>query len=665
MKEKKTAEGAAAAPKRAGRRRRPVRQRTPGGAKPLIGELAVASGLTLPEVIATALDRQRHWGTSLGRVMVSTGAARLVDMARLYAAQHGIPFVNLLADPRDRALRRAEEIDFYLRTQCLPWRRHGAETIYVAADPPTARAAIAQHEGRPQPVFVTSPRDIDRTIMNEFGDALNERAIFDLARQMPESSAATPVTRRQAIVLAGLAILALAAFVAAPTAALVALNVVLGLCFFAVAALRYTSIFVGMMAQPTAEERAYQSRGAPPDDALPVYTVMVPLYDEARVLPIIARALQDLDYPASKLDIKLVFEASDVTTWEAAKALKLPDHFDFIRVPTSLPRTKPKACNFALPFARGELLVIYDAEDLPEPLQLKKAVAAFALGDERLACVQAQLNYYNWNENWLTRQFAIEYAAFFDLLLPTLVRLGLPIPLGGTSTHFRIDALRAVGAWDPNNVTEDADLGQRFALMGYRCGIIRSTTQEEANCRLNNWVRQRSRWVKGWMQTYLVRMRHPVRLYRALGFRGFVGFQIVMGGFSLSNLLHPMFYASMALALILAGGPGGFQHGTALAFFNAAVLVSGYSFSIAAGMAAVASRGLAPLFVQTLMMPAYWLLISVAAYKAIWQLATRPFHWEKTDHGLSRMMAVQLARLQTSPNPVEIPHGNSSSGGPH
>lgn len=578
--------------------------------------------------------------------MVSIGAARLVDMARLHSAQHGIPFVNLLTDPRDAALRKVEAMDFYLREQCLPWRRHGAETIYVATDPATAREAIARHEGRPQPVFVTSPRDIDRTLLSEFGDALSERAILSLARQMPESSAATPVTRRQGIVLAGLALLILAAFIVAPTATFVTLNIAFGLCFLAIAALRYTSIFVGLLAQPTAEERAYDLHGAPTDTELPVYTVMVPLFDEARVLPIIARALEELDYPASKLDIKLIFEESDIETWEAAKALKLPDRFDFIRVPTSMPRTKPKACNFALPFARGELLVIYDAEDMPEPQQLKRAAAAFALGDAKLACVQAQLNYYNWNENWLTRQFAIEYAAFFDLLLPALVRLNLPIPLGGTSTHFRTSALREAGAWDPNNVTEDADLGQRFALKGYRCGIIRSTTQEEANCQLNNWVRQRSRWVKGWMQTYLVRMRHPIRLYRALGFRGFLGFQLVIGGFSLSNLLHPVFYVTTAVALILTGTPIGFQHGTALALFNIVILIAGYSFAIAAGLVAVAGRGLAPLFTQTLMMPAYWLLISIAAYKALLQLATKPFHWEKTEHGLSRMMADQLTRLR-------------------
>jgi cellulose synthase/poly-beta-1,6-N-acetylglucosamine synthase-like glycosyltransferase len=580
--------------------------------------------------------------------MVSTGVARHIDMARLYAAQQGIPFVNLLTDPPDVTLQQAAKLDFYLREQCLPWRRLGLETIYVAADPAAAREAIAQHEGRPQPVFVTSPHDINRTIVNEFGDALSERAIFDLARRMPESSAVKPVTRPQAIVLTGIALLATAAFASMPGSALVALNIAFGLCFSAIAILRYTSIFVGLMARPADEERAYERYGAPCDADLPLYTVMVPLFDEARVLPIVTRALQNLDYPSSKLDIKIVFEESDIETWEAAKALKLPDHFEFVRVPTSWPRTKPKACNFALPFARGELLVIYDAEDMPEPQQLKKAVAAFSSGDETLACVQAQLNYYNWNENWMTRQFAIEYAAFFDLMLPTLSRLGMPMPLGGTSTHFRIQALREAGAWDPNNVTEDADLGQRFAVMGYRCGIIRSTTQEEANCRLNNWIRQRSRWAKGWMQTYLVRMRHPVQLYRALGLRGFIGFQIVIGGSSLSNLLHPVFYVTMALALFLAGSPTGFQHGTALALFNVIVLVSGYSSAIAAGMAAVHVRGLAPLFLQTLTMPAYWLLVSIATYKAIWQLITRPFHWEKTDHGLSRMMVDQLARLQPS-----------------
>jgi len=614
--------------------------------------MAVEAGLVLPEKLTVALERQRDWGGPIGRVLVSTGALRLIDLARLYSTQRGLPFVNLLTEPRDRSLAQPAALDFYLRESCLPWRRRAGETIYVAGHPDKARAAIADYEGRVRPVFVASPRDITRVVTRDFANELTERAIFDLQRRMPESSAALRLSRNQSVWLIAGTILLLAALVMAPATVFAVANIAIGLVFLSVAALRYVSIFVGLLSPPTAEELAYENSGAPPDAELPVYTVMVPLFREARVLPILARALQELDYPASKLDIKLIFEESDSETLEAAKTLKLPDHFEFIVVPSSLPQTKPKACNFALPFAKGRFLVIYDAEDSPEPKQLKKAVAAFELGDEKLACVQAQLNYYNWNENWLTRQFAVEYASFFDLLLPTMVRLGLPIPLGGTSTHFRTDALREAGAWDPNNVTEDADLGIRFALQGYRCGIILSTTQEEANCSLPNWIRQRSRWIKGWLQTYLVRMRHPVRLYRALGFKGFLGFQVLIGGFTLSNLVHPLFYGAMLLALATTGMPANFGSNAGLALFNLLVLVSGYSLAIAAGMAAVLARGLPLLFAQAFMMPAYWVLISISAYKALWQLITRPFHWEKTEHGISSMLPGQLAG-----NPAEKPPG--------
>ncbi|MDO9127316.1 MAG: glycosyltransferase family 2 protein [Parvibaculum sp.] len=604
--------------------------------------MAVAEGLMAPDALAPALEQQGRWGGPLGAILVSIGAMRVADVARLYGRQRGLPYVDMLAEPHDTALVKSERLDFYLRELCMPWRRRAGETIYVAANPDASREAIAGHEGRRLPVFVTSPRDISRTVTREFGEALTDRAIFDLRRQMPESSAAHRLSRPQGIFLAALALFLLAGFLTVPGQLLTVANVMLGIVFLAIAGLRYLSIFIGLMAPPTAEELAHANYGVPADKDLPVYTVMVPLFREARVLPVLAAALRALDYPASKLDIKLIFEESDRETHEAAKALKLPDHFEFIVVPTSFPRTKPKACNFALPFARGEFLVIYDAEDTPDPGQLKKAVAAFRLGDDNLACVQAQLNYYNWNENWLTRQFAIEYAAFFDLLLPTMARLQLPIPLGGTSTHFRTELLRKAGAWDPNNVTEDADLGMRFALHGYRCGIIRSTTEEEANCSLPNWIRQRSRWIKGWMQTYLVRMRHPIRLYRALGLRGFVGFQVLVGGSTLSSLIHPFLYIAIAVSLARNGMTADFGGISGLTFFHLLVLVSGYSLAICAGLAAVSARGLPQLFAHTWMMPAYWLLISAAAYKALWQLLTRPFHWEKTNHGISRMMESRL-----------------------
>ena len=191
--------------------------------------------------------------------------------------------------------------------------------------------------------------------------------------------------------------------------------------------------------------------------------------------------LSQLDYPKSKLDILILLEEDDAETIAAAKAAQPPGNVRFVIVPDQIPKTKPKALNVGLYFARGDYLVIYDAEDQPDPDQLKKAVIAFRDGPKNLACVQSALNYYNAHENALTRMFTLEYSYWFDYLLPGLHRLGLPIPLGGTSNHFRTEVLRSLGAWDPFNVTEDADLGVRASVRGYSVGIINSTTYEEAS----------------------------------------------------------------------------------------------------------------------------------------------------------------------------------------
>jgi cellulose synthase/poly-beta-1,6-N-acetylglucosamine synthase-like glycosyltransferase len=613
---------------------------------PLIGELAVEAGIVGRDTVQSLLALQRRWGTRLGDIMVSTGEARPAEVARLVAVQSGVRCVDLKLEPADPTLQREYDLDFYIAERCMPWRWINRETVYVAADPERARKAIAEREGLPCRVLVASALDIDRALRARFQQPLSDRARFDLASAFPESSASRRLTPTQTWLFIVASTLMLLSYWQASANTVFALNLFLGLSFLSIGAIRGLSIFVGLVARPTAEELAFANEPQGTDAELPVYTVLVPLFREAEVLPILADALKRIDYPASKLDIKLVFEETDEETFKAAKALRLPGNFDFIRVPYSLPLTKPKACNYALPFARGEFLVVYDAEDLPEPDQLRRAVAAFRLGDEKLACVQAQLNYYNWFENWLTRQFALEYSSFFDLMLPMLAKFRLPIPLGGTSTHFRTRCLREAGAWDPFNVTEDADLGMRFALRGLRTGIIRSTTYEEANCRLDNWFRQRSRWVKGWMQTYLVCMRQPVRLYRALGLRGFLSFQILIGGSSLSSLVHPLFYLSAARTMAdtaMLAEPG---RGATLFFFNVFVLVVGYGITITAGMAAVTMRGLKPLILHALMMPAYWVLISLGAYKAMFQLVRRPFHWEKTNHGISRLTKSHLARIR-------------------
>jgi len=625
----------------------PAFHRPPSNARrPLLGSLAVKYGFIAQDTLKELLALQAKSKARLGDIMVSSGHLRITDLTRLLSEQAGVEYIDLLVDPVDVTLTRTADVEFYIAQTCLPWRRINNETVYVAADPTRARHAIEEREGRPCIILFASPRNIHQTIREHFYLDLSEKARFDLARQQPESSAQFRFSNLQLWNFLALAIGIAGFFWLAPSHTAATLNVFFGMCFLSICLLKGMSVFIGRRHDAGADA---ENKRRIDDAELPLYTIIVPLFREAAVLPILADALCKLDYPAAKLQILFAFEDADIETYEAAKALRLPEHIEFIRAPYSFPLTKPKACNYALSFARGEYLVVYDAEDLPDADQLKKAIAAFQNGGERLACVQAHLTYYNCFENWITRQFTLEYATLFDLILPMLERLKLPIPLGGTSTHFRTKVLREVGAWDPFNVTEDADLGMRLAMLGWRTGVIQSTTFEEANCRLNNWMRQRSRWIKGWMQTYFVRMRHPVRLYRSLGLKGFLGFQIIIGGFPLSNLIHPVFYVSIIVAALMqpvGSGTRWFEQigqFTFLTSFNILVLVSGYSLSILASMAAAANRGLRPLILSSLTMPAYWLLISTGAYRALYQFFSKPFHWEKTDHGLSRLWAKKRA----------------------
>ena len=251
-------------------------------------------------------------------------------------------------------------------------------------------------------------------------------------------------------------------------------------------------------------------------------------------------AIEALDYPADKLDVIIAVEADCHDTRAAITARKHRIPVTVIPVSPGEPRTKPKALSVALPLARGTYTVIYDAEDRPEPNQLRMAVHAFRSAGNELACVQARLHM-DTNTSWHARYFTAEYAGHFDFFLPRLAAFGLPLPLGGSSNHFLTKTLRDVGGWDPYNVTEDADLGMRLARFGYRCGVIDSTTYEEAPANIRRWLAQRSRWFKGWMQTWLVHMRHPLQLFQDLGFGGFVTFQAIVGGNALVALAHPAF----------------------------------------------------------------------------------------------------------------------------
>jgi glycosyltransferase XagB len=385
------------------------------------------------------------------------------------------------------------------------------------------------------------------------------------------------------------------------------------------------------------------------DRDLPVYTILVPVYRETNVFPILVGAIDAIDYPKPKLDVKILLEEDDHETIAVAMQSQLPSHFSLVVVPHGKPKGKPKACNYGLLQARGEYVVIFDAEDIPEPDQLRKSLLAFRQGGDRLACVQAKLNYFNRNQNLLTRWFTSEYSMWFDLLLPGLDATGIPIPLGGTSNHFRTDVLRQLGAWDPYNVTEDADLGVRLHKDGWATTVIESTTFEEANSDVYNWVRQRSRWVKGYIQTYLVHMRNPYKLWRELGPRAFVGFQLMVGGTFLALLLNPVFWALSAVVLLTRDQVIQSIFPPITIYLGVMAFCLGNFAFLYLSIAGCIRRGYFSLAKYALLTPLYWVLMSVAAWKGFLQLFYAPSYWEKTQHGLAATRVPVVAHLIAAP----------------
>lgn len=614
-----------------------------------IGDLLVERRyLTLAQLDET-MEKAENWKVRLTDVLLASQWIEPIVLYRTIANHFGVRYVDLAAEEPDAALLDERDAGEYAQRLIMPWRRAKGRTVVVTADPGPAAITYARSRwGKNVDLAVASKFDIIWTLQRIFRQAQSHRAVYALAETDPQMSAQNVLSPSQ-VIAAYIGISALAAGLAfAPFVTLIVLNVLISLFYLGNFIFKGWLVWVGGRSQLRSslslKIEAQQLR----DDELPLFTILVPMFREAESLPILAHALRRLEYPLAKLDIKIVLEEGDQETIEAARSLGLEGVFEIIRVPASQPQTKPKACNYALQFARGELLVIFDAEDKPEPDQLRKVVATFRRSPANTACVQCQLNYYNAQENWLTRMFTLDYSLWFDLMLPGLQRLGVPIPLGGTSNHFKIDVLRELHAWDPFNVTEDADLGIRLTQKGYRVAVIDSTTYEEANCAAGNWIRQRSRWIKGYMQTFLVHTRNPVRFLRMTGPLGALGFVFFVGGTMLSGLLNPFFWA-IFLAWLVCGVSGidAFFPPVLLylALFN---LISGNGLFVYLTLLAPYRRGWLDLVPYGLTVSAYWALTSVAAFKALGQLISNPFYWEKTQHGISKYAAVELAKAKSA-----------------
>ena len=382
----------------------------------------------------------------------------------------------------------------------------------------------------------------------------------------------------------------------------------------------------------------------------PVVSILVPLYREREIAGRLVKRLERLTYPRELLDICLIVEEDDTLTQETLSNARLPAWMRQITVPRGGVRTKPRALNFALDFARGTIIGVYDAEDAPDPDQIDRIVARFAEAPPRVACLQGMLDYYNARTNWLSRCFTIEYATWFRIVLPGMEKMGFAVPLGGTTLFFRRGVLEQLGGWDAHNVTEDADLGIRLARLGYTTELVETVTKEEANCRVWPWIKQRSRWIKGYAMTYGVHMRDPRRLWRELGARRFWGVQIVFLGTLSHLILAPVLWSYWLLAFGLPHPLAEVMPGWVVwAMF--ATFLTAEAINIAVGMIAVSTPGrrFLKLWVPTLHV--YFPLASLAALKGLGEIVRKPFFWDKTQHGHDDLVEETLAKF--SPAPVQ------------
>jgi cellulose synthase/poly-beta-1,6-N-acetylglucosamine synthase-like glycosyltransferase len=602
-----------------------------------LGASLIERGLITKAQLEWALEVQRSTGSRLGSILIAAGLVRRLDVYRVLSESWDCPFVDLTVTSIDQSLLTGLNPHNLASQLWIPVQRFEDGSILVAsAERPDYERArnIAAVLGLPVRLVATTDWDIRRAIGQCFAEVILDEATLGLWRRDEDHSARRVLSSVQTVVGIVVLVILAEAFLVAPVGSTVVLSAVIGVGFLISVVFKFVVCMVGSRYE-YAESVKKEDIEALTDSELPLYTILVPAYHEANVVGALMTNLSKLEYPADKLEILLLLEQDDDETRQAAIAARPPETVTIVTVPPGQPQTKPKACNVGLFLARGEFLVIYDAEDRPEPQQLKAALVAFGRADERQVCVQAALNYFNAGENVLTRMFTLEYSFWFDYMLPGLEAMRLPIPLGGTSNHFRTDALRRLGGWDPFNVTEDADLGIRSAALGETVGVISSTTFEEANNAYGNFIRQRSRWIKGYLQTTLVHLRHPVELVRTTGWTKTLGFALLVGGTPLSFLFVPPLYLLFIITMII--GPKSvaqFFPGWVL-WVSIACLIIGNAMMIYVSMMGVFKRRRYRLVLWALANPFYWLLHSVAAYKALWQLIVKPHYWEKTEHGLS------------------------------
>jgi cellulose synthase/poly-beta-1,6-N-acetylglucosamine synthase-like glycosyltransferase len=603
-----------------------------------------------PELLRSADARSRELEISADRVLIQSGVIDEEQYLRHLAFHTGVSIETFEDVSRADIPLRDFDLTFAATHGLIPIRRGDAESILIIAPRHFAARQLSLFVTRYPNLIgrlrLASTASLQQFLMYRTNDALGHQAAQGLREEHPQLSAAPAAVQgsrwRKHLQCLNSPCGIAAMMVLPPIISLETWSVVLAVWFLAFAGLRFVGSFFPRPAQ--SELRRIS------DHQLPVYTVIAALYREAKLVAPLMRAINDLDYPREKLQVILAIEPNDLPTRAAIARLGPMPHVQVLIAPATGPKTKPKALNCALPFARGSFTAVFDAEDRPDPGQLRAALDAFRAHGADVACAQASLGIHNVENSWLTRMFTAEYAGQFDVFLPGLAAMRLPLPLGGSSNHFRTAILRKVGGWDAWNVTEDADLGFRLARFGYRSVTFDSTTREEAPIRFKAWLGQRSRWMKGWMQTWSVHMRRPAQLWRQAGPRGLLTLNIIVGGNVLTALAYPILAGEFAIYVVSAcagGAPDWFFTGS-LAPLHIATLAVGFLSTIAIGLMGLARRGHLRIGWVLAATPLYWGCLSIAAWRALWQFWRDPYRWEKTEHGLTQdRPSAAMPRAQT------------------
>ncbi|WP_112309707.1 glycosyltransferase [Pseudogemmobacter bohemicus] len=579
-------------------------------------------GLIRPEQPGSAAARQPAPG---GSGFLPHGTLAEDDLLAAAGDHFGAPFVDPVSPPPEAAAIDRLGTGFCQRHGILPLRRAGAVTVVATSRPETFATLRPVIEAQIGPVLMAlaPAARIAQALALVRGPQIAHAA---------ETRVATDLSCRT---WGGIGLkLTVAAIFAALMGLVANFPVTIGLVLLVmVLGAMVLSTLMKLVCGIATLRRPAPPQPDPVAGPLPRVSVLVALYRESDIAPRLVRRLSRLDYPRDLLEVVLAVEEEDHLTRNALEGAGLPAWMRIVVVPPGRVKTKPRALNVALDHCHGAIIGVYDAEDAPDPDQIRRVVTHFRQSDSGLACVQGVLDYYNPATNWIARMFTIEYAAWFRLILPGVARLGLMVPLGGTTLFFRRDVLDDIGAWDSHNVTEDADLGIRLARAGYRTELLSTVTREEANCRPVPWVKQRSRWIKGHMMTWIVHMRQPLRLWREVGTRAFLGFQVMFLGAAVQTLLAPLLWSFWIIAF-------GFSHplaealpeGVAWAMLAAFLLSAVVDFTLGWLALKQAGHRISKFWVFTLHL--YQPLATFAGAKALWELITRPFYWDKTSHGI-------------------------------